>query len=60
MNFWLGVLYVAADNVDESLQYFELAFAARPILTELIPRLAESGALPDDNEILDKILAVTE
>ena len=60
MNFWLGVLYVAAGDVDESLQYFELAFAARPVLTELIPRLAKSGALPDDSEILDKILSVSK
>lgn len=58
MNFWLGVLYVAAGDVDESLQYFELAFAMRPVLMEVIPRLVASGSLPDDDEIVEKILSI--
>ena len=58
MNFWLGVLYVAAGDVDESLQYFELAFAMRPVLTEVIPRLVASGSLPDDDAIVEKILSI--
>ncbi len=58
MNFWLGVLYVESGRTDESLEYFALAFEDRPILKELIPRLAASGSLPKDEAILDRILAV--
>ena len=35
-----------------------LAFEDRPVLIELIPRLAVSGSLPEDEEILERILAV--
>ena len=58
MNFWLGVLYVESGRTDEALEYFALAFEERPILIELIPRLAVSGSLPEDEAILERILAV--
>ena len=58
MNFWPGVLYVESGRTDEALEYFALAFEERPILIELIPRLAVSGSLPEDEAILERILAV--
>ena len=58
MNFWLGVLFVETGEVERSLEYFALAFRDWPRLKELIPRLAESGLLPRDTEILEMILSV--
>jgi hypothetical protein len=44
--------------VDESLPLFEKAFMMWPRWRELVPRLPASGLLPDDEELMQKILGI--
>ena len=56
--FWHAATLAAVDRVDESLPLFKRAFTMYPLWREVIPRLPASGLLPDDQAIIDKILAV--
>ncbi|TDF35198.1 DUF1028 domain-containing protein [Alteromonadaceae bacterium M269] len=56
--FWHAATLAAVDRVDESLPLFKKAFAMHPLWRELVPRLPASGLLPNDQSIIDKILAV--
>ena len=58
MVFWQAVTLVGAGRVDESLPLFEKAFIMWPRWRELVPRLPASGLLPDDPELMQKILAI--
>ena len=57
MVFWHAVTLAAAGDVDASLPLFERAFAAWPLWRELVPRLPTSGLLPDDPDVIQRILA---
>ncbi len=58
MVFWHAATLAAAGRVDASLPLFRKAFAMWPLWRELVPRLPASGLLPDDPELIEKILAV--
>lgn len=58
MIFWNAATLAAAGRVDESLPLFEKAFEAWPRWRDLVQRLPASGLLPDDPEMMQKILAV--
>ena len=58
MIFWHAATLAADGRVDESLPLFEKAFAMWPLWRELVQRLPASGLLPDDPELMEKILAV--
>ena len=51
-------LLAAAGRVDESLPLFKKAFDMRPLWRELVQRLPASGLLPDDPELMERILSV--
>ena len=57
MIFWHAATLAGAGRVDESLPVFARAFALWPQWRELIPRLPASGLLPDDPELIEKILS---
>lgn len=57
MLFWQAATLAGAGRVDESLPLFEQAFAMWPKWRELVTRLPRSGLLPDDPELMAKILA---
>ena len=57
MIFWHAATLAGAGQVDESLPVFARAFELWPQWRELIPRLPASGLLPDDDELIGKILA---
>jgi uncharacterized Ntn-hydrolase superfamily protein len=57
MIFWHAATLAGAGRVDESLPIFAKAFALWPQWRELIPRLPASGLLPDDPELIEKILS---
>jgi len=57
MIFWHAATLAGAGRVDESLPLFAKAFAMWPNWRELIPRLPASGLLPDDAELIEKILS---
>jgi len=57
MIFWHAATLAAAGRLEESLPLFEKAFAMWPQWRELVTRLPASGLLPDDPEVMQKILA---
>ncbi len=57
MIFWHAATLAGAGRVDESLPLFEKAFAMWPKWRELVTRLPASGLLPDDPELMAKILS---
>ena len=57
MIFWHAATLAGAGQVDESLPVFARAFELWPQWRELVPRLPASGLLPDDNELIEKILS---
>ena len=54
--FWHAVSLVNIGRLEESLIIFRRVFAREPIWATLIPRLVKSELLPDDKEIIEKIL----
>jgi uncharacterized Ntn-hydrolase superfamily protein len=56
--FWHAVTLVTNERVDEALPLFERAFRMNPNWMLLIPRLARVGQLPDEPELLERILDV--
>lgn len=57
MIFWHAATLAGAGRVEESLPLFEQAFALWPQWRELVQRLPASGLLPDDPELMAKILS---
>ena len=58
MVFWHAATLAADGKVDESLPLFKKAFDMWPRWRELVQRLPASGLLPDDPELMEKILSV--
>jgi len=56
--FWRAVTLASAGHVDDALPYFKQAFEAWPAWKKLIPRLPASVVLPDDPDLIARILAV--
>jgi uncharacterized Ntn-hydrolase superfamily protein len=57
MIYWHAVALVNMNRVDESLPLFARAFRMEPGWRELTPRLPGSGLLPDNPQIIERILA---
>ncbi len=55
--FWHAVTLASSGEVEKSLPIFKRVFAREPIWAELVPRLVRSELLPDDPELIEKILA---
>jgi uncharacterized Ntn-hydrolase superfamily protein len=58
MIFWHAATLAADGRVDESLPLFRKAFNMWPLWRELVQRLPASGLLPDDPELMERILSV--
>ncbi len=58
MIFWHAATLAADGRVDESLPLFKRAFDMWPLWRELVQRLPAAGLMPDDPELMEKILAV--
>ncbi|TFB09784.1 DUF1028 domain-containing protein [Candidatus Marinimicrobia bacterium MT.SAG.2] len=56
LRFWYATTLVLVDKLEESLSEFKWVFKREPIWKKLVPRLADSGFLPDDKKIIKKIL----
>ncbi len=56
MIYWHAVALVNMQRVDESLPLFARAFAMHPQWRELTPRLAPAGLLPDDPDLIERIV----
>src|SRR5215212_2192243 len=59
MIYWHAVALVNMGRVDESLPLFRKVFAMDKNWITLTPRLPKSGLLPDDPQIIQKIVSVT-
>ena len=57
MIFWHAATLADAGKIDEAMPLFAKAFAMWPRWREIIPRLPASGLLPDDPELIEKILS---
>ena len=55
--FWHAVTLAATGDVEASLPIFRRVFAAEPHWAELVPRLPQSMILPDEPELVERILA---
>jgi len=58
MVFWHAATLAGAGQVDEALPLFARAFDAWPKWREVVERLPAADLLPDDPELIAKILAV--
>jgi len=47
----------SSGNLDQALPIFRSVFSRESRWIDVVPRLAPSGLLPDDEELIDKILA---
>jgi tetratricopeptide (TPR) repeat protein len=56
MIYWHAVALVNMGRVDEALPLFARAFALEPSWRELTPRLRQSGLLPDDTKLVERIV----
>jgi tetratricopeptide (TPR) repeat protein len=57
MSFWHAQALVQMGRVDESLPLFKKAFQLHPSWVVMVPRVQKAGLLPNDQKVLDKILA---
>jgi uncharacterized Ntn-hydrolase superfamily protein len=55
--FWRAVTLANGGHLDDALPIFKEVFATEPVWADLIPRLVQSELLPDDPEMIEKILA---
>lgn len=58
MIFWHAATLAADGRVDESLPLFRKAFDMWPLWRDLVQRLPASGLLPDDPELMQRIISV--
>jgi putative CocE/NonD family hydrolase len=56
--FWHALTLAAAGQVDDSLPLFDKAFDMWPKWRELVQRMPASGLLPDDPELMQRIISV--
>jgi hypothetical protein len=56
MIYWHAVALVNMKRVDESLPLFARVFKLEPSWRELTPRLRAAGLLPDDAQLIERIL----
>jgi len=56
--FWHAATLASDGRVDESLPLFKKAFEMWPLWRELVQRLPVAGLLPDDPQLMERILSV--
>ncbi len=54
--FWHAVTLASAGRVEESLPLFAEAYRMRPEWRELVPRLVRAQLLPDDAEMVERVI----
>jgi uncharacterized Ntn-hydrolase superfamily protein len=58
MVFWHAATLAGVGRVEEALPLFRRAFAMWPDWRTLVPRLPAAGLLPDDPELIDRIIGL--
>jgi uncharacterized Ntn-hydrolase superfamily protein len=54
--FWVAVTLASVGREEEALRVFRQVFAKEPHWAELVPRLPPAGLLPDDPQLIERIL----
>ncbi len=54
--YWTAITLAGIDQLDKALPIFKEVFERDPDLKRLTPRLVKAGLLPDDEELLKKIM----
>jgi uncharacterized Ntn-hydrolase superfamily protein len=54
--FWHAVTLASEGRTEEALPLFARAYRLHPAWRELVPRIVAVGLLPDDRELIDRIL----
>jgi uncharacterized Ntn-hydrolase superfamily protein len=57
MSFWHAQALVQMGRVDESLPLFKKAFELHPQWVVMVPRVQKAGMLPNDQKVINRILA---
>ena len=55
--FWHAVTLAGSEEVSKALPIFRRVFAREPVWADLVPRLVPSGLLPDDPDLIKRIVA---
>ena len=58
--YWTAITLAGEGKLEKALPIFKRVFAKNPNLKKMTPRLVKSGLLPDDEELLDKIMSAGE
>jgi len=58
MIFWHAATLVDLGRFDEARPLFARAFAMHPKWRELVPRLPKSGLMPDDPQLIERIVSI--
>jgi uncharacterized Ntn-hydrolase superfamily protein len=58
--YWVAVTLAGAGRLEETEPYFRRVFAEEPAWMELTKRLPQAGLLPNDTELLKRILSFGE
>jgi uncharacterized Ntn-hydrolase superfamily protein len=54
--FWVGITLVDSRRLDEAIPFLARAYAQDSRWAELVPRLPASGFLPEDEELIDRVV----
>jgi uncharacterized Ntn-hydrolase superfamily protein len=54
--FWVGITLAASDHVDEAIPFLARAYRQDECWAELVIRLPASGLLPDDEDLIDRLV----
>jgi uncharacterized Ntn-hydrolase superfamily protein len=58
VRYWQAITMVGAGRLEEAIPIFQSVFAEEERWRKLTPRLPASGLLPDDSELIERILGV--
>ena len=56
--YWSAVTLVSIGKLEKALPIFSKVFKKQPMLKTMTPRLVDVGLLPDDKDVLEKIMKV--
>ena len=56
--YWSAVTLARTGDIEKAIPIFTKVFKEQPKLRKLIPRLRDSGLLPDNDEIINKIMKI--
>ncbi|MBN2280907.1 MAG: DUF1028 domain-containing protein [Candidatus Marinimicrobia bacterium] len=56
--YWTAITLISSGNVDEGIKILDSVFMRNPKLKKMTPRLVDSGLLPKDEVLLNRIMKI--